>query len=112
MADIMDEIRDWILGKDDEIEAMAPTVKKKELNTDKQKIVEIVDDLTNKNIVGVPVQDIVREAKKIGIDEEITRSIVDELVRDGYLIRPHYMSDMVRLYNVHDFSPASEDFPS
>jgi len=108
MADILDTLREW-LTSDGKQAAAAPA---QIVNRDKQKIIEIVKKLEHKHSAGIPIPEIVEEAAKIGILEETARALVSELVKDGYLSRPRWMEDMVRLHGVTDYSPWSEDFPS
>lgn len=113
MADTLDIIRDWLgMGETSNAPATGQSARSETLNRDKQKIVEIVEECARKSYSGIAIADIVSAAKPAGIDEHTTRILVDELVRDGYLVRPSHMRDMVRLHGVTDYSPCSEDFPS
>ena len=111
MADAIDIFKTW-LGFEGTEGSAAEQKKAPELTTDKHKIVEIIKELETRCSGGIAIADIVSEAKKIGFDEETTRAQVNELVRDGFIFRPRYMDDMVRLHGVSDYCPWSEDFPS
>lgn len=78
---------------------------------EKHEIVEIIEHLEEKLGLNVPEEDIIQKAKEHGISEEETRNIIDELVRDGFLYRPHYMTGIVRVHGVSDYTQWSHDFP-
>ena len=92
MADVIETILKWFETEPHPVPRTEPTI-----NRDKQKIMAIVEECAHSAITGIAVADIVKKAAEIKIDEETTRRIVDDLVRDGFIYRPRHMHDMVRM---------------
>lgn len=78
---------------------------------EKHEIVEIIEHLEEQIGQNVPEEDIIKKAKEKKISEEETKNVIDELVRDGFLYRPHYTTGIVRVHGVSDYTQWSHDFP-
>jgi len=74
-------------------------------------VLEIIEHLETKIGQNVPEEDIIKKAKEKGISEEETKHVIEELIRDGAIYRPHYMTGIVRMHGVSDYTQWSHDFP-
>lgn len=78
---------------------------------EKEELVKVIETLEESVGQNLPEEDIIKRANEKGIGEEETKRLINELLRDGFLYRPHYMTGIVRIHGVSDYTQWSHDFP-
>ena len=114
--DLLDKIVDALVGGPPKKEGKEKIEERKEeigkWSHNKNLIVELVNELETSYGGQIPEDEIVRRGTEEGMSEEEVKSVIDELVDDGYLERPRWMKGLVRRRGTRlHFCPWSQDFP-
>lgn len=112
MADDDDIVRDVLRELDEFYKGTGEIAQKpvEIINKSKQIVRQAADKLEEKYGENIPEDEIVKEAHKKGVDEEDARTLINDLVSDGYLQRPEHMSGIVRLHGRTEFQRWAQEF--